>query len=413
MYQKILFFTTSICLILVNISILVLAGLLFLKTDINKLLLSDITDNYKSSMINDFKIDRKCKNDNFMLSNGYYQGTVNGCMCPFGLRRGSCDDSRDVMCYNVHQTNRVNFDKWRNNTLCIVRENEIYQASVSYSDLWELAVPKGQKCKKGYKECGYLDTTYNIMCIDSFSSCPITKVEFNSEPFFKNSTISKDKIKSIKLNDIYFVYTNEPEESSNIPVEFKVYEKMKCAYPDEVYKDSKGVYKLDDYSDYFYVTRCSRTYSQRIHYNQTLSPKDNDLDSKLIEVESNFTGYRVDYRFDLIDEITKIDYFRDNKILTVVSELPKYPVKELEDININLFTRTYLGISKSCDSNLANPTLFNNFIEINEKVFLKVLVTISLSVGIFLFTFVTLCQYDSILKYSFLLALTLGLVFFT
>lgn len=539
-------FCFNILLILLSsLLILILSVLLYFKTDINESLLEDISNNHNSKVIINFKYNDNCELEDRLISNGFFQGTTNGCKCENKLKSGSCE-TKDKYCYNVYRTSAFSLNKWRNKPVCLVRQNETYHTTVKYKELWKYSVPEGQECGEGLRSCGHLDSVKNVMCVDKFSACPVTKVSINDSGVLddeeldnntfdttsnlelisnntneegdesstdnntKNNSLN-ESTKRIKLdNDKYLVYSNEShfETDYAIPVEFKVFESKPCAFSNEYLRLNDGSYNLDDKTEYDYVNQCSNIYSKHLHenfnkpklsvigkvlefirklydfnneedYSSTINSikisekeskkskdkstkeehkeeKDNkesntnnsdtkennnkisispnkeenddnkeEINSKesannntsstskteLTNKSSTFKGYHFDYRYKLLDIENKKVYYKDNNVLGIVQNLPNYPYKELSSIQMKLYSRSFIGIKKSCSSEFINPQIIDDFLIANERIYLKVLILISLTSLLLLITLITVCYYDKLLKYSIYLVLNFALIF--
>ena len=77
---------------------------------------------------------------------------------------------------------------------------------LSYKDLLESAVKKGEKCPEGFKRCGILYSFDNIMCIKKEGECPINLVVINND---KNAPTGNYAYTTVKLDSLYLHYTNE------------------------------------------------------------------------------------------------------------------------------------------------------------------------------------------------------------
>lgn len=77
---------------------------------------------------------------------------------------------------------------------------------LSYKDLLESAVKKGEKCPEGFKRCRILDSFDNIMCIKKEGECPINLVVINND---KDAPSGSYTYTTVKLDSLYLHYTNE------------------------------------------------------------------------------------------------------------------------------------------------------------------------------------------------------------
>lgn len=490
----------SIVLCLIMIS-LVLA--LIFKNSSQYQMVLDISNNHKSTVILDIILDDYCPEENRILSNSYYQGTVDGCKCINTLRKGKCNQ-KDVFCYNVYKTDKKKLLFWRKSSLCLKKDNSSKYATFienkktnnkrkekknkkeeqingyNYKALWTNAVKKGEDCPSGFKNCGVLDTTENVMCIDNKLSCPIKYVyisenipdkELNAKEvtitpqdsalindnlefakdinknslqsiineenlFLADNTPDKlnyeiknehEQTKYIKLSDNkYIIFSNdnyfkEYYKDKNIiyaqnPIEFKTFEEEICANSSEYYKNAKGNYKLDYYPNGLdYVNKCSSISSKiTSNYINNIINNLNYLSTSLEEQDkTKINKYYHDNRYNKLDTISKYEFYNNNIVLPLVENLPDYPLEEIKDININLYSRSFLGISKSCHESYANPDVLESYLYKISELNTFIILLIVLSFINFVILIMLLCSYNNMISYFFKLFVLLALFLIT
>ena len=73
-----------------------------------------------------------------------------------------------------NETIEVEINEWRGKTIYYTPH------PLSYVELLNnYAVPKGEQCKEGYKQCGILDTMNNTICLENYRECPINDIRIN------------------------------------------------------------------------------------------------------------------------------------------------------------------------------------------------------------------------------------------
>ena len=109
----------------------------------------------------------------------------------------------------------VSFTNVNNETIEVeineLRGKTIYYTPhpLSYIELLNnYAVPKGEQCKEGYKQCGILDTLNNTLCLENYKECPINDIRINKT--FPESFKDYSDYSLIPLDENYnLYYTNK------------------------------------------------------------------------------------------------------------------------------------------------------------------------------------------------------------
>lgn len=412
--KKIIHSVSILLVLFVNILVVLISSLFYITIGSNNELINSIIENHNSNIVVDFNVDTNCPKENNIISNAYYQGTIQGCNCPNVLKRGSCNSERDKLCTDVYRTSNVELNLWKNNVICTIREVRAFHNYVNYKQLWEHAVAEGKECEKGFKPCSLLDDTRNVLCVDIFSSCPISSVSFtNNKDLITQIDKDNERVKDTKYislnNESYLIFSNKESYTSSIPVEFKLFEEEPCAYSNEYHRNKLGLYNLDYRREYVFKTHCSNMYSQSYHLlkvpesqnslqnNNVMALENLNNTNEVNEIKEVYQGYKYDERYLLLDSMNKEQFYNTNMIYNLVSKLPHYPFYNLNKIQMNLYTRTYMGISKNCPINFSPEDL--------EKLLLKqlnthinIILLVVMSVVFIIFTFIMLCCNDSIAK---------------
>ena len=186
---------------------------------------------------------------------------------------------------------------------------------------------KNEQCPEGKKNCGYIDTKENILCLSNNTDCPINYISIYS----KEKPEKEKNLKEIKGKDRVLYYSNDPypdsEEYPNIIGAFKIADLERiCAVPN-LYYSSIPLFKLEV---------LNKNYSRECQLE----------DYSLKVVEDHFT------RYSLIDEINFYDLYKENGIIQAIEESPLvnygFDVTKYKKINVGLYYRRYIGFDKEC-----------------------------------------------------------------
>ena len=186
---------------------------------------------------------------------------------------------------------------------------------------------KNEQCPEGKKNCGYIDTKSNILCLSNNTDCPINFISISS----KGKPEGVKNLKEIKGKDRVLYYSNDPypdsEEYPEIIGAFKIADLERiCAVPN-LYYSSIPLFKLDV---------LNKNYSRECQLE----------DYSLKVIEDHFI------RYSLIDEINFYDLYKENGIIQAIEESPLvnygYNVNKYKKINVGLYYRRYIGFDKEC-----------------------------------------------------------------
>jgi len=187
-------------------------------------------------------------------------------------------------------------------------------------------VAENEGCPEGKKSCGYIDTLYNILCLDKNSECPINYISIGKEPppGIKN-------LKTLEGQDINIYYSNNPYEqnSTKIPYiqsAFKIAEDEICTAP-SLYYSKLNLFKLDGFRK-SYADKCVLT-----DYHQEITKYKGDIYHSL-DIVDNFQLYKENKIIDKINSSKLIKY--------------GYNVDMYKDNNLHLYVRVHYGFKKEC-----------------------------------------------------------------
>ena len=169
--------------------------------DLSKL--KSIVNNLDNSPIFDISLSNngKCENSEKIIL-GHHKTKEENCNCHGKFHPGYCtyEELRNG-CITIKPKKINNIHIWDGNEFCIKTNNK------SYIELLNHTVNKNEECKKGFKNCGFIDTLNHKFCINEKKNCPINNIEISKSNVPPNDGF---KYKTIPLkNNKYLYFTNE------------------------------------------------------------------------------------------------------------------------------------------------------------------------------------------------------------
>ena len=224
----------------------------------------------------------KCDSNEETLKLGKWKGLKAGCMCLVtGLKKGKCTykQKNKFLCRDIPEVSSKYYEKFDSKKICVKRTKETYKDFLINKQIIE----NNEKCQKGYKCCGIIDTLNRKLCMKLNEKCPIT------------------------INDINSLDKNNTENSKILSI-FKITETKPCMNPNQ--KDWENVYKLE-----YPVKKCTKV-NNRIY----------------------------DFRYEKLDNFVtnKFDLFENNGI---IQNYPSSYFSKLEDKKLYLWGRNFLGFN--------------------------------------------------------------------
>ena len=169
--------------------------------DLSKL--KSIVNNLDNSPIFDISLSNngKCENSEKIIL-GHHKTKEENCNCHGKFHPGYCtyEELRNG-CITIEPKKINNIHIWDGNEFCIKTNNK------SYIELLNHTVNKNEECKRGFKNCGFIDTLNHKFCINEKKNCPINNIEISKSNVPPNDGF---KYKTIPLkNNKYLYFTNE------------------------------------------------------------------------------------------------------------------------------------------------------------------------------------------------------------
>jgi hypothetical protein len=292
-------------------------------SEISKSISYEFIENFQTGYYLDFKI---CTPNENRIKLDTWKGTLKGC--------GKIKDNKSSVrilsdndnCYKdeivLEKIPPQNIYSFKGLTLCGKTKGNYYDLLFSNS-----VVGEKEDCPKGKKNCGYIDTVKNKLCLDKESQCPVSFIQIKD--IESNPPENITNLKVIKTEKIAFFYSNEPyANSSEIPYiqnAFKIADSEICTLPN-LYHSNVDLYRLDANSNKFSSNCNFKSYPQQV-------PVDH-------------------IRYHEINTINQYELYSENKILDKIIanhlNLYGYNIEKYKENALHLYIGTHFGFNKAC-----------------------------------------------------------------
>ena len=309
-------------------------------SEVTRVIAKEFIDNFESTYFLDFQ---KCnQNDNKVIFD-IWPGTNKGCgkndtkEAYIPKDKNSCKKSEII----IDGIPPQNIDIFNGLSICGTTEklkghhNDVNDDKV-YDDYYHLlfsdsVVKENDKCPEGTKNCGYIDTVKNKLCLKNTSSCPVSFIEIrdiNSPP-----PPGITNLKVITGETIKFYYSNDPyANSSKIPYiknAFKIAEDEICALPN-LYHSNVDKYVLEVHND--------------IDFSKNCVLKDYSLNVTIDK-----------FRYSKLNSINHFKLYEENGIIDIIKarNLTEfgYNIERYKENKLNLYVRPHFGFNVECLNN--------------------------------------------------------------
>lgn len=346
------------------------------------------------------------------LINNYFEGTERGCYCYLDLfmqlTRQYCRHD-DHWCTDVYPISSIRYKIWDDTLLCVKKSHD------TYFDM--NIVSERNDCGLGNKECGYIDSFNNKLCVRYGESCPISnliiknkgintnkrdnnisksRIINNTEKFnFKEIRMSEHKTLQYKFDN---TYAKNTEYNNNISNEDDIFQRTIKSTTNNYKKDMKAnklknneenngnkyskandnnSLSTGDNDDFklkqnykipieFVIdenTPCVNQYYSNISPNHSLYKLDKKYShSECKQINSEYT----DEAFTLLDKTNYKDLLDENKILSELQNLPLFEVSDY-DYPVNLYYKSYYGVKSNCHGDIKRAVKNGLLLEIGNK----------------------------------------------
>lgn len=288
---------------------------------------SEIINNWFSSPIIDITV--KCDSEKHTkLISDYWQGTAAGCICGDNLSRGGCVRRTYLkfMCDNVPAISSMPYNLWKNTQICTERiPGGYFDMNITNSK---------NSCPESTRNCGVVDSQKNYLCYDKKKECPFNK--------FSNDLNKRNKNdKALHFKNSHLVFGNE-NINDKILFFMKVAFDKPCRNP---FYDNLN-FKVSVLNFFFDRQMC-------------FPFSDNSV--------KNLVSY--DDEYNLIDNYSGVDLYKENGFQEKLKKLPKFSNEEYNR-NIHLYAKNYFGLKIKCFKKLKSNNNIGLMLELND--FLKV-----------------------------------------
>ena len=311
--------------ILLQLAQIILSGVIFglsfiisYDGEISKSISDELIDNFETGYFMSFNNENAGEKVKF----GIWQGTVKGCgIIKDGKKQAiileegqKCEDGEEI-------------EEIPSQDILVYKGLSLSSSTKGrYIDLLNdgSIVKKDKKCPNTKKNCGYIDTLKNILCLDNEVPCPISYVKIQ-----ENEPTGIENINTIKGTNINFYYSNSPYSNSyDIPYilnSFKIADSIMCALPNLYYSEI-FLYYLDGFRKKYSQNCVLKDYSQKV------------------------TADKI--RYHAIDEVDNYDLYEENKIIDKIknSKLMEYgfDIDKYKGNKLTLYVRTHFGFDIDC-----------------------------------------------------------------
>ena len=218
--------------------------------------------------------------------------------------------------YHVDGVEGSVLSTWRNTSF-------VSQSSINhnYYTLLKQAKPQNVPCDEGYKQCGILDSFNQKLCLLENETCPLNQIEISTSETPSDIFTNKEAVNTTLLNDNKtYLHTSNAEIHSQIITEIIIGPELFC-FDAEERKLGPPYYYYEPSSTYGNCTK--------------------------------YIKYEKDFRYVPMDTQTKYDVYNENGILPKIQEYVKYytepyPQDELNNYNLSLYKRNYIGFNLTC-----------------------------------------------------------------
>ena len=300
-------------------------------SEISKSISNEFIDNFQTGYFLDFY---KCSPNENRIKLDTWKGTLKGC----GKIKDNISSVRTISDNDNCNKDEIVLEKippqniytFKGLALCGKTKGNYYDLLFSNS-----VVGENEECPKGKKNCGYIDTVKNKLCLDKESQCPVSYIQIKDIDSSPPDNITNLKV--IKSEKIAFYYSNDPyANSSEIPYiqnSFKLAESEICSLPN-LYQSNLDLYILDANRNKFSANCIYKNYPQQVSHDNV--------------------------RYHEINTINQYELYSENKILDKIIDnhltLYGYNIEKYKENTLNLYTGTHFGFNKYC---LKKKTEFN------------------------------------------------------
>ena len=320
--------------------ILILSRTISFDSEISNQISNEFLENFESGYLLEL---HKCNSNENRIKFGKWQGTIKGC----GTENNGIKKARIPKENKDCKKDEVIIEKippqdifvFKGLTICGKTKGKYYNLLFSNS-----VIEENKDCPEGLKNCGYIDTIKNKLCLEKDSECPISyiKIKDINSPPPDNIT----HLKVIENEKIKFYYSNNPyDDTHEVPYiqnAFKIADSKICALPN-LYYSNLDLFLLDAFKKGLSSDCVLKGYSPNITID-----------------ENN--------RYHKLNSINQYDLYNENGIIDIITRnnLNDYGfnVEKYKENTVNLYINSHFGFNKTCLKNRKTPFNINEISEI-------------------------------------------------
>lgn len=290
-------------------------------SEVTESLSNEFIDNFRTGYFTDFF---ECNPNDEKIKLGDWQGTVKGCgkndnAESYVLEDKNCKKNE----FTLEMIPSQKILSFKGLSICGTTKDSKSYYELLFSDS---VVEENEDCPEGTKNCGYIDTLNNKLCLKKDQDCPISYIQIRDK---NSSPPDATHLKKITGQDITLYYSNDPyankSEIAYIQNAFKIAEEKICALPN-LYHSNIELNALDALIKNYSTDCVLKDYSQEI-----------TIDTK---------------RFHKLSSINQYKLYEENGIINKIKSHNLtdfgFNIKRYEDNTLNLYVRRHFGFNKSC-----------------------------------------------------------------
>ena len=251
----------NILKVICAIALIFLSRLVAFNAEVSKSISNEFIDNFKTGYFLNFY---KCNPNENRIKLDTWQGTIKGCGSEKdGIKKAripkedkDCEKD-EVILEKIPPQNLFIF---KGLTLCGITKENYYDLLFS-----DAVIDKNEDCPEDFKNCGYIDTLDNKLCLKNDSQCPISYIKIkdvNSPP-----PEGITHLQSLETEIIKFYFSNDPYEDTNeipfIQNSFKIADSKICALRN-LYRSNINLFILEALQNKLSSNCLLADYSQNI-----------------------------------------------------------------------------------------------------------------------------------------------------
>ena len=281
----------------INLVITLICLILTYNIEINSEVATIISEEFKENFEGGYYLNFfNCTSNENRVSFDKWKGTIRGCATNKNNVKRVRVPKKDEFCDPLTEVTldgipAQHINKFKGIILC--GKTKKHYKDLLFSDQ---VVGEDEECPEGRKNCGYIDTVNNKLCLKKDEECPVSYIQIkdlNAEP--PSGVMNLQNITSDKIR---FFFSNNPYPNSgeipHIQYKFKIDDIQNCAL-ESLYNSKVDLFVLDALKNNYSDNCILKEYSQQVILDG------NNRYHKLNEIDQ----YDLYYENEIIDKIIK------------------------------------------------------------------------------------------------------------